>query len=302
VQVSARFFKIARLLAAFWLPSLKFPDLQFCIFGQRIQIHCDDIPVRTLILANYGAFEETSGPADLEYSITRRPSCGFCIKRAGETLVEETVGEATLYLVAYYLEKLITIELQQLRKDLYFVHSSALERNAGAVMIVAESGTGKSTTSWALLQHGFGYLSDELAPIDPVTLDVHPYPHALCLKAAPPDPYPLPDRITRTERTLHIPVKSLPRPAVTRPTPLRALLFLRRDGSVSLPTYTEVSPGEAGARLYANTLNALAHPSSGLEVAVDIASAVRAFVLNAGELRATCELISNLEEQIQSSP
>ena len=198
----------------------------------------------------------------------------------------------------YLLEKLITIDLQKLRTDLYFVHSSALERGGRVIMIVAGSGTGKSTTTWALLQHGFRYLSDELAPIDPASLNVHPYPHALCLKAPPPGPYPLPEETTRTEMTLHIPVAKLPSPAITQPAPLHALLFLQRDAAVSVPTFADVSPAEAGARLYASTLNALAHPGKGLDVAIRIATAVPAFTVNAGDLRATCELISGLEENL----
>jgi hypothetical protein len=59
-----------------------------------------------------------------------------------------------------------------------------------------------------------------------------------------------------------------------------------------------VSPAEAGARLYANTLNALAHPGSGLDVAIEIASAVPAFLVDAGDLRATCELISDIEQKL----
>ena len=137
-----------------------------------------------------------------------------------------------------------------------------------------------------------------MAPIDPTGLDVHPYPHALCLKAVPPGPYPLPEATTRTERTLHVPVAKLPSRAVKQPKPLCALLFLQRDAGVSAPTFAEVSPAEAGARLYANTLNALAHPGKGLDAAIRIAGAVPAFTVNAGELRATCELIANLEETV----
>ena len=250
------------------------------------------------MLANYEAFQEDGNATDIDYSLRRHATGGFCISRGDEILVDETSDDALQYLVVYLLEKLITIDLQKRRTDLYFVHSSALERQGRVLLIVAESGTGKSTTAWALLQHGFRYLSDELAPIDPASLNVHPYPHALCLKAPPPGPYTLPEGTTQTEKTLHIPVTKLPSPAIMQPKPLHALLFLRRDANVSLPSYTEVSPAEAGARLYANTLNALAHPGSGLDVAIRIAGAVPAFTLNAGELRATCELIADLEGTI----
>lgn len=272
------------------------PDLQFRILGQRIKVRCDDELCRGLLLANYAAFQEAGDGADLEYSVRRHTAGGFCIACGDETVFEETSDEALQYLVVYLLEKLITIDLQKLRTDLYFVHSSVLERRGRAIMIVAESGTGKSTTAWALLRHGFRYISDELAPIDPASLTVHPYPHALCLKAQPPAPYHLPEGTIRTEKTLHIPVAKLPAPAIMQSKPLRALIFLQRDANVSLPTLAEISPAQAGARLYANTLNALAHPGSGLDVAIRIASAVPAFTLNAGELRATCELIADLEE------
>jgi len=277
---------------------LNYPDLQFRILDQRIRVRCDDELCRSLLLANYAAFQESVNSADLEYTVRRHPSGGFSIARGNELLYEEASDEALQYLVVYLLEKLITIDLQKLRTDLYFVHSSALERGGRVIMVVAGSGTGKSTTTWALLQHGFRYLSDELAPIDPASLDVHPYPHALCLKAPPPGPYPLPEETTRTELTLHIPVANLPSPAIRQPAPLHALLFLQRDSAVSVPTFAKVSPAEAGARLYASTLNALAHPGKGLDVAIRIATAVPAFTVNAGDLRATCELISELEEDL----
>lgn len=250
------------------------------------------------MLSNYEAFREPGGIADLEYTVSRRPSGGFHISRGNKTLVEETGDEAIEYLFVYSLEKLITLDLQYLRTDLYFVHSSALEHQGRVIMIVAESGTGKSTTTWALLQHGFRYLSDELAPIDPASFEVHPYPHALCLKALPPGNYPLPETTTRTERTLHIPVTTMPSPAIMEPGPLRAIFFLQRGANASEPSIAEVSPAEAGARLYVNTLNALAHPGSGLDVAIRIAGAVPAYTLNAGELGATCEMISSLVKRL----
>ena len=254
------------------------------------------------MLSNYGAFHDPGEPADIDYSVGRHPSGGLYIARDQETQAETGSDEAIRYTLVYLLEKLVAIDLQKLRTDLYFVHSAALERAGGAIMIAAESGTGKSTTAWALLQHGFRYLSDELAPVDPVTFDVHPYPHALCLKAVPPGRYTLPEAVTQTERTIHIPTATLPSSVIKDPTPLRALIFLRRDTHTAEPAFAEASPAEAAARLYANTLNALAHPDSGLDAAVRIAGAVPAFTVQAGDLQATCELISELEERLRGSP
>lgn len=274
------------------------PDLHFRVFDRHIRIRCDDAQFRHLVSANYQAFAAPENTADLAYDVERNPAGGFVVTCEGETRAELDNDEHLEYLLVYLLEKIITIDLQLLRTDLYFVHSSALERDGGVIMIAAESGTGKSTTSWALLQHGFRYLSDELAPVDPVNLVVHPYPHALCLKATPPGPYPLPEQTVRTEKTLHVPVSCLPAPAVGTPVPLRALLFLQRDADSVGPSHTGLSAAEAGARLYGNTLNALAHSGHGLDAAIRISGAVPAYTVHAGDLQATCELISELVETL----
>jgi hypothetical protein len=272
--------------------------IYFRIFERRIKIHCEDDLFRGLLLANYQAMQDSAGQVDLEYRVERHAEQDFSIFQGEETVVQETGSEAPEYFFVYLSEKLLTLELQSQRTDLYFVHASVLERGGRAIMIIAESGTGKSTTSWALLQHGFHYLSDELAPIDPHALTVLPYPHALCLKSEPPGPYPLPQRVVRTERTLHIPVTSLPSPEVTTPQPLAALVFLRRTAELSEPECDALSSAEASTRLYANTLNALAHPDSGLDAAIRIAGAVPAFIVDAGNLHATCELISTIERDL----
>ncbi|MGW8309640.1 MAG: hypothetical protein ACWGNB_01135 [Thiogranum sp.] len=275
-------------------------EFYFTIFGQRIRVRCDDDAFRPLVLANYEAFRDAEGPVDLDYDVSRPLHGGFSIGSGGETLVDERGDQAVQYMFLYMLEKQIALDLQKRRTDLYFIHASALERRGRVSVISAASGTGKSTTAWALLGHGFRYLSDELAPIVPDTFDVHPYPHALCLKAAPPGPYPLPQGIVRTERTMHVPVSMLPAGVVPEPSPLHALFFLRRDTSRSRPAFSRLSPAEAGARLYTNTLNALAHPASGLSAAIDIAGAAPAFLIDVGDLRATCELIADLEERAGS--
>jgi len=271
--------------------SLTHPDLIFSIFSQRLKIRCDDNLLRALVLANYAAFQEFDGKVDIEYTVSRPVSGGFFLYRGDDLLAEAQNDEAVQYSFLYALEKSIAIDLQYARADLYFIHAAALEHHGRVFMLVAASGTGKSTTAWALLQHGFHYMSDELAPIDPIGNVVHPYPHALCLKSEPPAPYQLPKNIVCTERTIHIPVETIPSLAIKHPRPLQAIFFLQRDANVSEPSLKRLSAAEASTRLYANTLNALAHPYGGLDVAINIASSVPVFLLNAGDLRSTCDLV-----------
>ena len=165
---------------------------------------------------------ENVSSADFEYEVGANPTgSSFYISRTGqETLHAADEGE-----FMFLFEKDMGIELQLHRKDLYFVHSAVLEIGDKALMIVAPSGTGKSTTSWALLHHGFRYLSDELAPINLDSMTVLPFPHALNLKKEPPAPYVLPETTIRTTATLHVPVNSLPAETADGPANLAAIFF-----------------------------------------------------------------------------
>jgi hypothetical protein len=195
----------------------------------------------------------------------------------------------------YLLEKELTVWLQRRRPDLLFLHAAALERGGQAYVFVAESGSGKSTTAWGLLHHGFRYLSDELAPVDPKRLVVHAYPHAICLKQAPSvSGFELPYPTLNLGRTLHIPVASIPCAVVARPQPLGAVFLIRYDPELLEPTAESLRPAEAAARLYPHVLNALAHEDKGLSTALTLARTVPCFMLRTARLDRTCLLASSL--------
>jgi hypothetical protein len=191
----------------------------------------------------------------------------------------------------FVFEKDLTVALQMRRPDLYFVHAAVLEWAGYAVMLVAASGVGKSTTTWALLHHGFRYCSDELGPVDLQTFEVSPYPHALCLKAEPPAAYPLPAQTLYTPSTLHIPTGALPSAPCLAPRPLAAIFFPQYHPAAAGPTVRPLRPAEAAARLYAQALNPLAHAEEGLDGAIALATRCPCFVLHTAALPATCALL-----------
>jgi len=266
---------------------------QFSILGQRIRISCSNQAVARLLGVNFAAFAGTESGLrpDLDYTITGTQP--FSVRREERAPVADAATPGDLL---YEVEKSIVVELQRRNPQLFFLHAGAIAWQGRASLFVAESGHGKSTTTWAMLHHGYGYLSDELAPIAVDELAVHPYPHALCLKHAPPS-YALPTATMRLDRTMHVPVQELPARVVSEPCPLDAIFLLRYDPTATEPTLRPLSAGEAAARLYVNALNALAHSDGGLDAVLHLAGNARCFALTTAGLPETCELVGSVLKQ-----
>jgi hypothetical protein len=266
------------------------------VFGKVVRINCGDSRARDLLLANYGQMQSyESKIPDLEYMVSSHgKGSGFRIARCGsEPLVAAHDGD-----FLFLFEKDMTIELQKLRRDLYFIHAAALALSGGAFLLVAASGKGKSTTTWALSHHGFDYLSDEMAPLDLNAMTVEPYPHAICLKKEPPSPYFLPAKAVRTASTLHVPTTQLPNSAVLEPMPLSAMFFIEYCPGLSYPALFPLSPAEAAARLFVHALNPLAHAQDGLAGAAAVARKIPSFRLDSAGLRLTVKLLSKTMQDI----
>jgi hypothetical protein len=186
----------------------------------------------------------------------------------------------------YYLDKQLTIRLQHARPDLLFLHAGVVALGGHAAVLVAPTGTGKSTLTLALVEAGFSYLSDELAPIDMQHMIVHPYAHALCLKSRPAAPYRWPAHDMIDARRFFVPVNRLPGAICTEPLPVAALIFLRRGPAEEVSH--AISGATAAAHILANALNALAHPCNGFDAAVTLSENVSSFALNNSDLQAGC--------------
>lgn len=181
-----------------------------------------DTRAEFLLRSVYGPFRRSIEDARIHYRITRQQASGeLLIARQGVCPMVARDDYEFLFL----FEKEMTSETQKLRPDLYFVHSAILELHGHALALVAPSRYGKSTTTWALLHHGLSYASDELAPIELTTMQVHPFPHALCLKSMPSNDYALPRESIYTTCTAHIPANQLPAPTMLDMMPLDAIFF-----------------------------------------------------------------------------
>ncbi len=264
-------------------------SLSLEVLGLRVHVGCADATTATVLQANFGAMiaPHDSGVHDFRYRIERGPQSSFTLARdAAEPCACADLGD-----LVFALEKDLTIELQLRRRDLLFLHAAALEWHGHSVLLAGASGSGKSTTAWALLHHGFRFLSDELAPLELDTMTVHAFPHALCLKHEPPRPYSLPAAAIRLGPRVHVPPHALPSSTAAAPHPLAAVFLVTHRPELAVPQLREIGRAEASARLYVCALNPLAHANQGLDAAVRIAERTPCFAVDTAELGGTAALI-----------
>jgi hypothetical protein len=253
--------------------------------GCRLELRCQDARIRALLEAIYGGLCVDVAPSRYGFTVVR--DRGVLLLHCEGERVRAAANEDDLLGV---LDEALVVQLQRRRPDLFFVHSAVLELGGRAILLVAPSGTGKSTTTWALSHHGFRYLSDELAPIDTGTLRVHPFPRALHLKTAPPEGYPLSSAVKRTGGSMHLAPRDLPGGVCRDSLRLGAIVFLHREPGLT-PSIRHVSAAEAAANLIANALNPLAHRGNGLDPAVTVAGSAPCFSVGVGDLEWTSRLL-----------
>jgi hypothetical protein len=75
------------------------------------------------------------------------------------------------------------------------------------------------------------------------------------------------------------------------------VFVLKYQPELPAPQVRAIGPAEAGARIYANALNALAHDDHGLDAVGRIAEQVPCFSVSSAGLSSTCSLIRATFEQ-----
>jgi hypothetical protein len=265
--------------------------------GSTFHIQCADEAVAALVEVAFGGLIVPLSSAHSEitarYLIERSNSDtapGFCVRDFDGVCAQVEDSDALLW----HLDKSLTLALQYRRPDLYFVHAAAVALAGGVSVLAAPPGIGKSTLTLGLLERGFTYLSDELAPIDVRRRLVHHYAHAVGLKSPPPDPLHLPQGTVAIGSRFHVPTCRFRGAGLTEePLPLVAFIFPERS-SEHPARCRRISPSVATVHLLANALNARAHSNDGLDAAVTLARLVPSFQINIRDLSAACAEIHDV--------
>jgi hypothetical protein len=172
-------------------------------------------------------------------------------------------------------------------RDFLLLHAGAVANGEGALLLPASTGGGKSTLTASLLHHGFRYLSDDGAPIDPVTSRVYPFPKRISLKRGSMGFFPgleerLADRdiLPASQDARYVRPEDLGTD-VAGPSSVRWIVFPSpdRDGSAQL---TPISRAEAVEGLAANAQNMYRYAERGVILLSRVAKDAEAFRLDGG--------------------
>ena len=180
------------------------------------------------------------------------------------------------------------------------IHAAGMVDPVGrGVLLVGPSGCGKSTLSLALLQHGWRYLCDELALIEPNLRRVHPFPKAFCIKSSgfallERRGIPLSGRTYAVKdgkgRVAYVNPFDLVPDAAGGPSPIRIVIFPQHSKQME-PRISPLSPGKAMFGLSGGVLNRSAFGQRVPGLLYDLVHGAECFSLRSGDLDKTCELI-----------
>src|SRR5262249_68394 len=96
------------------------------------------------------------------------------------TLGDELVARCDTNAVVSESERLVVQAVVPATPHLLTLHAAALQSECGAVLLVGDSGAGKTTLSIALARAGWGFGSDEIVLLGR-ELDLRPLPSPACI-------------------------------------------------------------------------------------------------------------------------
>jgi hypothetical protein len=181
--------------------------------------------------------------------------------------------------------------------DFVLIHAGAVSTPAGEGMLLpARSGGGKTTLTTALVRAGFQYLTDDAAPVDPVSGTLYPYPKPVNLKRGSGSVFP--DLFPSRTRTGYVDWRWM-RPAQIRPGavggPCRIRFVVAHEYRPGAPTeITRVTPAESAMDLLNNSLNFPRYRARALPLVADIARESRSYRMVSGNLDEAVRAITEI--------
>lgn len=243
-----------------------------------------------------GMFPSTEGKPDFWFSAD--PEGDSCVIRQDGKWPYALEREHAFSLIMQWLLAEITR-----RVDFALIHGGVVERDGEALVLPAMTGKGKSTLTTALLQHGFRFCSDELAPFaEGLRVRAYPVPIRMRQSAL--------ERLGELAPQLRIWQHRMFRKGEwTRFLLPNAETRYRGDalevGMVAFPNghsdspdpvLTSVTPGQAAIRMMSELLGERSGTADHFELCVGVTSSVPCYDVVAGDPHRTAEAIARTWE------
>ncbi|MEW6366680.1 MAG: hypothetical protein AB1714_18780 [Acidobacteriota bacterium] len=146
-----------------------------------VEIRSDSVPLLERLDQEYGfcALPCLSGEPQISLSFEskRSPSAAF-LKINGTPCPRD----GRPFPAAYVFQNISRAVLGA-ASDYLILHAAVVAREREAIAISGPPGSGKTTLALRLVENGFGFLSDDFAPINRKTRLVHPFPRGLWIRS-----------------------------------------------------------------------------------------------------------------------
>lgn len=214
-------------------------------------------------------------------------------------------GTTSYWRLFRLLEWQMDMFISEAVEDSLLLHSGAVAKNGAGLIFPGESESGKSSLTTFMVTQGYGYLSDELAVIDPSTGELRAFPKPLSIKdtlvfptladrsglwVGPPD-----GEIADPEPVWYAHPEDVAPQPVEDSASVRYVIFPRYD-STTAPSLQPLASGEAMRRLIENSVNLHRFGGEGLGILGNLLRGARAFSLTTNGLEDTTALVNELVE------
>ncbi|HEX2027143.1 MAG TPA: hypothetical protein VHF25_04010 [Nitriliruptorales bacterium] len=266
-------------------------DPRFVALGHHFTLRCTHAGLRRYLLTLLAPFA-SSRPAPTHYRLDIDPG-GTSSVWFGDACVVRT-GDAA-HAVAMFLWHL-NQETIRVTTDRLLLHAGVVARDGRAVLLPAGMEAGKTTLVTTLVRAGAQYLSDELAALDPVTLEVAAYPKALSLDAGSWELFPDlepdvdPAVLPLLPHQWQVPPDAV-RAGSVRESATPTLIVLPRYRPSVRTALRRLEPVDALRELAGCTFGFREAPQRSLDVLGRLAAAVPAYRLSVSDLSEATDLV-----------
>ena len=256
------------------------------LLDYRVAVTVSDVEVGRAcrsVLANFAIDAPEVNNAVRSYAVVRADD-GWHLEAEGRRLHSVADKRAAIAILEW---QLVTDALKH-RPDLFHVHGAALAPPEldGAVVLAGSAGVGKTTLARALLARGFLPFGDDVTLVDPVSLDLQPFPRAFHLRDSDGDP-------RDASGPGRWPTYFQPPHYVRSPLPVKLILFLSRTTEREAQAAPLV-PAEAASSLLRHSGSLLSAPAHALAVAVRVIAQARCCRLEVTSPEASAAVVEAL--------